>query len=50
MTKGEKRLQEILALLDAGTAAALEGMTLKDLVANPPPLENSSGDVAEFQR
>jgi membrane protein len=48
MTKGEKRLQEILGRLDAGTANALEGMTLKDLVSSPPSVTNSSGEVAEL--
>jgi membrane protein len=50
MTKGEKRLQEILARLDAGTAAALKGMTLKDLVAELPSIESSSGGVDDFAR
>lgn len=50
MTKGEKRLQEILARLDAGTAAALKGMTLKDLVATSLSVENPSGEDDEFPR
>jgi membrane protein len=37
MTTDEKRLQEILERVDASVAAALEGMTLKDLVAGSPP-------------
>jgi membrane protein len=48
MTEGEKRLHEILARLDAGTAAALEGMTLKDLVAGPPSPESSSCGIDDF--
>jgi membrane protein len=48
MTAGEKRLQEILARLDAGTAAALEGMTLKELVGEPLSAESSSRGVNDF--
>ncbi|HEX9022598.1 MAG TPA: YhjD/YihY/BrkB family envelope integrity protein [Geobacteraceae bacterium] len=36
MTDEEKRLGEILARLELCTASALDGMTLKDLVAAPP--------------
>lgn len=50
MTEGEKHLQEILERLDAGTAAALEGMTLKDLVAGPTSAETSSSGVDDFPR
>ena len=50
MSEGEKRLQEILARLDAGTAAALEGMTLKDLVGEPSSAETSSCGVGELPR
>ena len=50
MSEGEKRLQEILARLDAGTAAALAGMTLKDLVGEPPSAETSPNDVDELPR
>jgi membrane protein len=48
MTKGEKRLQEILGRLDAGIAASLEGMTLKDLVDTPCSEVNSSGAADDF--
>jgi membrane protein len=37
MTAGELRMQEILTRLDAGVAVALEGMTLKDVVASSSP-------------
>jgi membrane protein len=50
VSEGEKRLQEILARLDAGTAAALAGMTLKDLVTPPPTAESSSRCIDDFQR
>jgi membrane protein len=50
VTDGEKRLQEILARLDACTVAAMEGMTLKDLIAGPPCAENSSCGVDNFPR
>lgn len=50
MTEGEKHLQEILARLDAGTAAALEGMTLKDLVAAPSSAERSSRGAGKLPR
>lgn len=36
ITRGEKLLQEILARVDAGAAAALDNLTLRDLVAEPP--------------
>jgi membrane protein len=43
LSAGELRLQEILERVEACSAAALEGMTLKDLVAGPPPAANKSG-------
>jgi membrane protein len=43
MTKGEMRLQKVLTRLDAGMAAALEGMTLKDMVSEAAPDGNNSG-------
>jgi membrane protein len=45
MTKGEMRLQKILARLDTAMAAALKGMTLKDLIAGSAPAGSSSGDA-----
>jgi len=50
ITEGEKRLQEILARLDAGTASALAGMTLKDLVASPPSSESSPHNINQLPR
>jgi membrane protein len=45
MTGGEMRLQEILTRVEAGSAAALAGMTLKDLITESPPAGNSSSDL-----
>jgi membrane protein len=48
MTAGEVRLQEVLARAEAGSAAALAGMTLKDLITESPSPGNSSSDLDDF--
>jgi membrane protein len=48
ITGGELRLQEILARVEAGSAATLAGMTLKDLIAGSPPAGNNSSEIDDF--
>jgi membrane protein len=48
MSGGEMRLREILARVEAGSAAALAGMTMRDLVAGLPAAGNTSGEVDDF--
>jgi len=48
MTGGEMRLQEILARVEAGGAAALAGMSLKDLIAGSPSAEKTPSEIDEF--
>lgn len=46
MTKGEMSLQKVLTQLDAGMAAALEDLTLKDMVSEATP-DGDNSDTSD---
>jgi len=49
LNAAELRMQEILSRLEAGMAATLEGMTLKELVASSPPAANPHNSQHNLQ-